>query len=296
MTSQILVIDGGGTKTLAALFTSGGEELQRWRAGPAHLTNDLTAALEVISTLLQQVFLESKAKPEQLVLVLGLAGACNTRSRQAVETMLQTFPFVAVQLTSDARTSLFGANDGAPVVAVALGTGSVAMRLDHKGQERQFGGWGFGIGDEGGGALMGKCAVRQALWELDCQPSDYSRLTSAICNEIGWEKGQILLWLQQATAHQYARFAPVVVQLAAADCAAALTVLKQHARDVELLIRRSRSGSRLPVVVLGGLAEATIPYLSAKVQSWLQPSKGDAIAGGRRLGQQLMAANTEQKK
>lgn len=289
MARPSLVIDGGGTKTVATYFDEHGERCEEWRAGPCHLTNDLSGAIDTLVTLVNTAL---KGNPgidlTQTVLFMGLAGACNPVSQQAVHTAFQHLPFFQLQLTSDGRTSLYGANAGQPVVAVALGTGSIAMRLDRRGQERMFGGWGFRIGDEGGGAAMGKAAVRLALWELDCQPAQYQALTKHICAQIGWHKEPVLLWLAQATAQQYASFVPMVLQLAAQQCPLAIKVLKKHAKDVALLIRQARGNTGLPVVLLGGLAEPTARYLPAPLRKFLQPGLGDAISGGYLLAQRAV--------
>ena len=286
MACPSLVIDGGGTKTVATFFDEHGARCEEWRTGPCHLTNDLSGAIDTLVTLVNTALNDNPGiEPTKTIVLMGLAGACNPISQQAVHTAFQRCPFFHLELTSDGRTSLYGANAGQPVVAVALGTGSIAMRLDRRGQERMFGGWGFRIGDEGGGAAMGKAAVRLALWELDCQPAHYQALTAQICAQIGWHKEQVLLWLAQATAQQYASFVPMVLQLAAQHCPLAIKVLKKHAKDVASLIRQARGNSGLPVVLQGGLAEPTARYLPAALRKFLQPSLGDAITGGYLLAQ-----------
>lgn len=297
MACPSLVIDGGGTKTVATYFDQHGAPCGEWRAGPCHLTNDLQGALTTLVGLVETALRDNATiDPARTVLLMGLAGACNPISQQAVHAAFLSLPFFHLQLTSDGRTSLYGANAGQPVVAVALGTGSIAMRLDRQGQERMFGGWGFRIGDEGGGAAMGKAAVRFALWELDCQPAQYQALTMQICAQIGWQKEQILLWLAQATAQQYASFVPLVLQLASQHCPLAIKVLKKHAKDVASLIRQARGHSGLPVVLLGGLAEPTARFLPAPLRKYLQPSVGDAISGGYLLAQRaVMQLDTSNK-
>ncbi|MDZ7871002.1 MAG: N-acetylmuramic acid 6-phosphate etherase [Rheinheimera sp.] len=286
MPVYLLGIDGGGSKTLALLCDAQGVELAQASSGPAHLTNDLTGACDTVLQLITTVLQQAKLTPAQIVLVVGIAGAGDDRLKQHLLTTLKPEQFAGCYVTTDAKTSLHGANSGAPVVAIALGTGSVAMRLDQSQQEQQVGGWGFNIGDEGGGAAMGKAAVRAALWEQDCHSQSYSSLAQYIFSVIGQNKTDMLTWLRQANANQYAALAPRVIELAG-SCPAALGVLHKHAADVELLIRATRADTELPVVVLGGLAAATVPYLSARVQSWCQSAKADSVRGAVQIARQL---------
>ncbi len=288
MSVYLLGIDGGGSKTLALLCNAQGDTVARASAGPAHLTNDLAGACDTVWQLIVQVLQQAGVAMADVVLVVGIAGAGDDSLKQQLLVALQPQRFACCYVTTDAKTSLHGANGGAPVVAIALGTGSVAMRLDHSQQEQQVGGWGFTIGDEGGGAAMGKAAVRAALWEQDCHPDSYSQLAQYIFSVIGQSKSDVLCWLRQASANQYAALAPQVIELAA-HCPAALSVLHKHAADVELLIKATRADTTLPVVVLGGLAGATVPYLSATVQSWCQSAKADSVQGAILIARQLAA-------
>jgi glucosamine kinase len=175
-------------------------------------------------------------------------------------------------------TSAYGANLGAPAATVALGTGSVAMRLDHSGQLKQVGGWGFSIGDEGGAATIGKRAVRTMLWELDSTGSEESALSHTIKQKIGITRSEILMWLKSASAPDYARLAPIVSELAPV-CPLARTVMLAHGEDVTTLINAVQQGGPLDVILIGGLATATVPYLSQAVQLLLKDAKGTSLDG-----------------
>ena len=47
--AHVLAVDGGGSKTAAALLTAGGAELARCRVGPANLYRDQAAGLAEIT-------------------------------------------------------------------------------------------------------------------------------------------------------------------------------------------------------------------------------------------------------
>ena len=282
----LLAVDGGGSKTLARLqHTISG---QQWQAagGPAQLSNDLELAVATVRQLSLQLCQQAGISQAQVMACIGLAGAGNPQLYRAFCQQLQ-LDFAAWQLTSDARTSLYGANNGEPVVMVALGTGSVAMRLSADGTEQQTGGWGFNIGDEGGGAWLGKLAVRQLLWQLDSDDGVSSPLTQALALHCGDHTRTVLPWLKQAGANDFAALAPLV--FAHQDCPLAQQLLHQHATAIAELICCCRGERPLPVVLLGGLAASSQPLLSPEISRLLKPARGDALDGGMILAAQQLA-------
>ena len=66
---------------------------------------------------------------------------------------------------------------------------------------------------------------------------------------------------------------------------------QRHVEAVEQLIWQGLEHFSLPVVVLGGLASATVPLLSPTCQALLQVARGNALDGGLLLTQQLIAAS-----
>lgn len=282
--SYLLAIDGGGTKTSGRLdcLSTG----QQWfaNAGPAQLTNDLQQALINVRSVIQDLCRQAATHPRQLTAIIGLAGAGNPSLHQAFYQQL-AIPLKRWQLTTDARTSLYGANQGKPVAVVAIGTGSVAMRLQADEVEFQVGGWGFNIGDEGGGAWLGRELVRELLWQLDWQ-RPLTPLFLAVSRVCGLDASTILPWLKQATASDFASLAPLIYHYTAEPDAQRL-ILKQ-AQAINELARCCLNQWDLPLVLLGGLAEACQPYLDAALQQQLQPAWGDALAGGIVLAKNLL--------
>ncbi|KKO45017.1 ATPase [Arsukibacterium ikkense] len=282
----LLAIDGGGSKTLARLKQPGSNQLWQAAGGPAQLSNNLEQALCNVRQLSLQLCQQAGISPSQVVACIGLAGAGNPQLHREFSQQL-ALNFAAWQLTTDARTSLYGANSGQPVVMVALGTGSVAMRLLDDGSEQQTGGWGFNIGDEGGGAWLGKLAVRQLLWQLDSDSGLNSPLTLALAQHCGDNANRVLPWLKQATVADFAALAPLVFQHHA--CPLAQQLLQQQADAIAELIHCCRGQRPLPVVLLGGLASSCQSLLSADISSLLQQAKGDALDGALILAARQLA-------
>jgi glucosamine kinase len=285
----ILGIDGGGTKTLARLeqYDENFVCQKIWfaKGGPCSLTNDFDKAVEVIKRLSLSLSEQAHIDSQQIVAVFGLAGAGNEVKVAKLLSLLNT-DFCSIQVVSDAKTSLYGANLGKPTIAIALGTGSVGMRLDEQGEETMFGGWGFKLSDDGSGAKLGINAIKASLAELEFDGGVKSELTKEVCAAIGRRRTDILQWLSAANADGFARFAPLVFKLAP-HCPQAQEVLEQHIDEVETLICCGRSDNDLPVILLGGLAAPSKKVLSLNAQQLLSDAKGDALDGAC-----LLAKNT----
>lgn len=280
-----LTVDGGGSKTLARLTNSITGQQWQQQAGAASLTNDFALAINNTNLLTHALCQQAGISSQQVTAVFGLAGAGNPQ--QHLHAYQQLAPhYQQLLLTTDAKTSLYGANLGQPVLVVALGTGSVAMRLLDNGSEQQVGGWGFNIGDEGGGAWLGKQAVRELLWQVDSLAGINSPLLQAIASRIGATDSSLLPWLKTAGATEFAALAPLVFQYAP-DCLIAARLLQRHADAVQQLLRCGREKYDLPVMLLGGLAPLTLPLLNAEWRALIMPARGDALDGAYILATQL---------
>ena len=277
MSAYFLGIDGGGTKTLARLESPDGNAITL-KSGASSLTQDLDGAINNIVGISRQILARRNIQPNCVHLACGVAGAGNPRSAQQLQQRLSAMGFVNVQITSDAQTSLLGAGAGTPIVMVAIGTGSVAMRLGRDGRIRQFGGWGLAVGDEGSGAAIGKSLVRALLWELDTYGQAKSALCQQIMREVGAERSRILPWLQKAGSRDYAALAPTAFSHLP-NCEISREIIAKTAAEVDRLIEMASDGDALPLAILGGLAEKLGPHLHPDHQQRQIPPLGTALDG-----------------
>lgn len=280
----LLGLDGGGTKTLARLIRL--KDQQQWQTtqGAASLTNDFNLALSSVSAACQALFVLGDCKAAQVAAVFGLAGCGDSRLVERFEQKL-SLAFAQLKVVSDAKTSLYGANQGRPIAVVALGTGSVGMRLTKDGTLTHIGGWGFCIGDEGGGAKLGYLAVQKLLLELDLHGRAKSRLGQHLAKQVGNTREAALQWLVKAKPGDYGILAPQVFAHNG-HCEVAKEVLDTHCAMVEQLIEKTRGDSGLPLVLLGGLAGPTKALLGRPSADLIIQEKGDALDGACLLAKQ----------
>jgi len=289
-----LGIDGGGTKTLARLTNLQTQQSWQAQSGASSLTNDFNGAIVIIAVLCRQVIslaqtVNDYCDYQNISAVFGLAGTGNeARVTQLIDTL--AMPFAQLTICSDARTSAYGANNGKAVAVVALGTGSVGMRLDDNGNSHIIGGWGFQVGDEGGGAKLGLLAVKACIKELEHQNKITSELAQHVSKTIGDNRPAVLTWLSTAKPVDFARFPPLIF-LHALACPVAKILLKQHIKAVEEHIDLTLGNTNLPLVLLGGLAEVTQAYIATKYKQQLISAKGDALDGACFLAKQFYNVN-----
>jgi len=291
----VLGIDGGATKTIARLIDI--ESGEQWQvcAGPSSLSHNFSDAIGILEKLIKKLVSLSRCELANVAVVFGLAGTENTKLVASLQLVFAN-RFACFDICSDAKSSAYGANGGAEVVAVALGTGSVGMRLQcsESGEltHHLVGGWGFFIGDEGGGAKLGYHGVQTLVTEFQCFGYANSKLAQSIatfiCADVNTlSRHHISDWLVLAQPIDFAQLAPLVFQQQH-TCSVAKKLLAEHANHVQNLIDDTRANTNLPVVLLGGLAQLTMGLLSKTTRSLLISSKGSAIDGACLLAKQLI--------
>lgn len=286
-----IAIDAGGSKTEARLTCLTTNKSWQLKVGAASLSHDLTLACERIKGIADSLVQQAKKQQENIesrncIIACGAAGAgCYKNSQMLSHYLKNDYP--QNYIISDAKTSLFGAGNGQAILVVAIGTGSVAMRLDDKGHEKMFGGWGFIAGDLGSGSDMGKQLVTRMLVQLDQSPDHLEPLLQRTLESLGLvndkklalevDRQDLLNWLKNATPTSYAAIAPLLFEYRESNTAK--RIIRSAAQSINELIEISQPDALLPVAIIGGLAKAITPYLSDNIQQNIIQAKGDALDG-----------------
>jgi glucosamine kinase len=287
----VLGIDGGGTSCRAALAKADGVVIGRARSGAANIRTDLTGARTNIVEAARQAFLAAGQDPAllpQTPAVLGLAGANVGTYSQQLEAIL---PFSKSRVETDAEIALEGAvgpHDGAMAI---LGTGTAYMvRLD--GKARAIGGWGFQIGDQGGGGRIGRDLLEQTLLAHD-GIREASPLTEAILTVFRNHPEDVVEFTTNAKPGDFGGFAPKVFDYAGKGDAVAAWILEKSVADVEAALGALDLSPDAPLCLLGGLAALYAPLLSARYRALLQPPRDDALGGAVQMAVRMFANPSE---
>ena len=157
----LLGVDGGATKTLAAVLDVQGGEIHLGHGGPSN--EDAVGAQQAVAALLEAadaaIGAAGVAAGDIGAAVLAIAG---TDTASVVEHVRQarTDDWLVVNDVVGAWATATGA---APGVAVISGTGSNVFGVGRDGSAWRAGGWGHLLGDEGSGYWLGVQAIKAAL-------------------------------------------------------------------------------------------------------------------------------------
>jgi glucosamine kinase len=282
----LLGIDGGGTGCRAALATADGDVIGRGKSGPANIRTDLTGARENIVEAARQAFAEAgqdAALIAETAAVLGLAGTNVGTYSQQLEAIL---PFAKSRVVTDALIALEGAigNDGDGAIAI-LGTGT-AYLVRRNGEARAIGGWGFQVGDQGGGGRIGRDLLEETLLAHDgIRPA--SPLTDAILAVFRGNPQDVVEFTITARPGDFGGFAPKVFEHEAKGDPVAKAILARAVAAVEASLAALNLDGTSPLCLLGGLAPLYAERLSPPLRAMLKPPRSDALGGAVAMAARL---------
>lgn len=120
-----------------------------------------------------------------------------------------------VMVAGDALTTHLGALGGRPGVVVAAGTGVIALGTDLGPVWNRTDGWGHLLGDEGGGAWIGRRGLAAALRHLDGRAGGSAPLAAAVATRYGDPAGLLgRVYNGDSPSFELAAFAPAVAEAA----------------------------------------------------------------------------------
>lgn len=212
---------------------------------------------------------------------VGAAGAeAAPAAAQALAERVATHLEAPTAVTTDAVTAHAGAFEGMPGTIVIVGTGTVLLTLDDAGTLGQVDGWGPWLGDEGSGRAIGQEGLRAVLAAHDGRGPATALTAAALA--LHTPLATLPRWVADtaAPARQLARFAPRVLEAAAAGDAVARGIV-EHAVEGVLRACVATAG---PYCLLGGIAGSEVfgGALRARLRerglAVVEP-RGDALDG-----------------
>lgn len=194
MPKFFLGVDGGGTNCRIRLADENLQTLADAGGGRSNLQIDNgEPAFRSITEGTREVFAKAGidlAQTANTYACFGMAGGRLPSAREAFAK--RAWPFAQVTVYDDIDIARAGAHGGADGAVIIVGTGSAAMALVD-GKRHQAGGWGFHIGDQMSGAILGRELVRRAV-EADDGLVSGSPLTQAVVDRLGGSINAVMDW------------------------------------------------------------------------------------------------------
>jgi len=261
-----LGIDGGGTKTNAAIMNEEGSVLAEGESGPS---NPLRVGVGTAVTNIIKAT-EDACDRGGLVITdissatLGLAGVRRMDLRQRVkDSFCKRLNIREATVMTDAEIALFGTTFGKPGLVVIAGTGSICLGRNEKGETSISGGWGPLAGDEGGGVGIAQAALHTVAKASDGRgkPTALSARAAEYFRASGPDNLIVAIYSPQVDNSRIAGFARLVVETALEGDAAARAILTDAGHELGIAAcavvkKLGLSRRKIPIGCVGSVFKA----------------------------------------
>lgn len=278
MTKYILGVDGGGTKTRAAIINVQGQLVGVGVGGPSNyddvgpeiaqgnIDNTVTAAWD-----------QAGMPPQAFAAAfLGMAGVVSPTDRQIIHQIAMNLKLAApdkIGVDHDCRAALAGGLAGRPGIVLIAGTGSSCYGINAKGDSWRAGGWGELISDEGSSYRLGVQAMIMAVRAYDGRAETTVLLERVLeCLGLG-HINEIMhhLYSKGMTRAEIAQLAPMVIDAAQSGDNVAQQLIQQAvdelAECVLAVAQRLELGEACELVLVGGLMSATETFVAPLMEA-----------------------------
>ena len=268
---HVLGIDAGGTKTVCLLADAEGRIIAESRGGGANLQASGELDVEkVLHRVIEETIDDRDIRPAAVC--LGIAGVDRPGDADAVRAIMRRIGFKSRTLiVNDALVALVAGAGDRPGVVIVAGTGSIAYGRDAHGRAARAGGWGYLLGDEGGGFWIGRAALSAVVRAFDGR-GPTTMLTDFVLLEMQLTSpAQLVQAVYEQGLHRQAiaGIASVVQRAAAGGDAVATAILARAAGELvaaaaSVIGRLGMRGDAFPIVLAGGIFVG-IPLLATRV-------------------------------
>lgn len=272
---HVLGIDAGGTKTVCLLADAEGRILAEGRAGGANLQAAGELEVEkVLHQVMDAVLAEHDVVPAAIC--LGIAGVDRPEDADAIGGIMRRLGFKTRTLVvNDALIALVAGAGEQPGVVVVAGTGSIAYGRNAAGLAARAGGWGYLLGDEGGGFWIGRGALAAIVRQFDGR-GPATALTELVLEQLHLATPTQLIhevYERDVHRHTIASLAPLVERAHDAGDAVASDILARAGAELaaaagSVIARLGIRGDVFPTVLAGGIFRG-LPSLAADLKARL---------------------------
>jgi glucosamine kinase len=206
------------------------------------------------------------------------------------ELILEVFPQSDVKSSTDVELAYRGEFEVGEGILLYAGTGSIAIHIDKDEKEFTTGGWGYLLGDEGGGFWIGREALRH-LAENSESGRTLDEFSHVIASRIGGSTwNDIRAFTYSVNRSDIAQLSKEVVALAEKKEKSAVQIIQKSCLELATLVKKmeQRLGkSEMPVRFGGGISQSSPlfqSFLEEYVGHKIDMSSGDYALTAAKLG------------
>ncbi|PYP15299.1 MAG: hypothetical protein DMD52_10630 [Gemmatimonadetes bacterium] len=268
-TTIFLGADAGGSHSTVVIGTAELTILGRADGPPAAMKpGGAPASAAVLSETGRRAAAQADVDLPVERAVIAAAGAGRLQEQAELEGALVHAGLARrVRVMADGEVALSMAFADGTGIIVSAGTGSIAYARDPAGQLHRAGGYGWQLGDEGGGYWLGRRALDVAARAQDGR-GEGSTLLARLLGALGLQTfDDLVRWTATATPAQVAALAPHVLNAARDGEAVALRAVQDAARELVALVvaleRHYPGTTAVSVATAGGLLVPHSPLADA---------------------------------
>jgi N-acetylglucosamine kinase len=272
---HVMGIDAGGTKTVCLLADETGHILAEARDGGANLQSAGELEVEkVLHRVMEAALVKHDVRPAAIC--LGIAGVDRPSDSDAVRGIMQRIGHrTRTLVVNDALVALVAGAGDDPGVVIVAGTGSIVYGKDASGRAARAGGWGYLLGDEGGGFWIGRAALSAVVREFDGR-GPATKLTDMVLAQMSLGSPTELIheiYYRDVHRHAIAALAALVQRAADAGDAVATDILSRAGAELStaaasVITRLGMRGDVFPTILAGGIFRG-LPSLARDLESRL---------------------------
>lgn len=238
--SYFVAVDGGGSKTIAAIFSKEINLISFSRTTSSN-PNEIgfSSAARVVYSAISESLVKAKIPFSKCGWYsIALAGIGREKDKLAflnnlTELLSET---KIVSATTDIYASYISAFPEKVGILLTVGTGSAAISFNEKGEEIRSGGWGASLDDEGSGYWIGLQAIRSIMQSYDGRLPK-TRLYSSVLSWLSLnEPVELISWINSAKRDKIASTAPIVISLAEQNDPIAQKIIENAAIELAKMV------------------------------------------------------------
>ncbi len=265
----LLGIDCGGSHTAVAVGDTRGRVLSRAEGpGSAMRPGGAERSAAVILDVARRAATQANVSLPAGLALVGAAGAGRAPEQEELAAAIAAAGVAArVDVRGDIEIALAAAFGDGPGILINAGTGSIAYARGADGKLHRAGGYGWQLGDEGGGYWMGHRALAAAARAHD-GIEESSTLLERLVIALGLQTfDNLIRWTATATPAQVAGLAPHVLNAAREGEMVAQRIVADAAIElshlVRALTRHFAETDTIKLATAGGLLRPGSPLLTA---------------------------------
>ena len=308
MPRYYLGVDGGGTNCRVRLADENLNVLAEVKNGRSNLQIDGgEPAYKAIMDGARDVFAQAGlpwTETANTYACFGMAGGRMDSARASFAA--RPWPFAGLKVYDDIDIAHAGALGGQEGGVIIVGTGSAAMSVVG-GVRHQAGGWGFQIGDQMSGAILGRELARYAV-EAEDGLREGSPLTQAVIAALGGNNQAAMSWsfatdmdlellsrdgsegcddaiVGRAPA-EYGKLMPLFIEHYDRGDAVALTMMDIQLASIDTYVRWFKGHGAQVLAIVGGFGQRLFPLLEQRYGDFVTLPRYEPLHGAIILARQ----------